>query len=71
MWQGSFLSFKQCPFSHFFLVGNEVFIYFDPACVFLTPHQGASKGKQRKILKDIYLFKLFFLVNIIKLLYNL
>ena len=42
IWQGSFLSFKQCPFSHFFLVGNEVFTYFEPACVLLTPHQGAS-----------------------------
>ena len=43
IWQGSFLSFKQCPFSHFFLVGNEVFTYFEPACVLLTPHQGASR----------------------------
>lgn len=43
MWHGSFLSFRQCPASHFFFVGNLVLIYWKPACVFFTPHHGASK----------------------------
>jgi len=42
MWQGLFLSFKQHPAFHFFLVGNAVFMCFDAACVLLTPYQGAS-----------------------------
>lgn len=42
MWHGSFLSFRQCPASHFFFVGNLVLIYWEPACVFFMPHHGAS-----------------------------
>ena len=43
MWQGSFRSFRQCPASHFFFVGNVVLMCLEPAWVFFTPHHGASE----------------------------
>lgn len=46
MWQGSFLSFRQCPASHFFFVGNVVLTYLEPAWEFFTPHHGASRKEQ-------------------------
>lgn len=57
MWHGSFLSFRQYPASHFFFVGNVVLIYFDPACVFLIQHHGASE-KHTKLLLHKELFNL-------------
>lgn len=42
IWHGSLRSLRQCPASHFFLVGNVVLMCFAPACVFFTPHHGAS-----------------------------
>lgn len=53
MWHGSFLSFRQCPASHFFFVGNVVWIYLDPACVFLMQHHGASKpGHKHECIRN-------------------
>lgn len=68
MWHGSFLSFRQYPASHFFFVGNVVLIYFDPACVFLIEHHGASE-KHTKLLMHKKLFNLIVLELIFIFLY--